>query len=366
MADAVLAAGLALLGWFLPLPSPHLDAPGDRGIVPLFVVLLLATTVPLVWRRRWPMSVFAIVLVAVSLPGLPVPVAGSMAGAGQAVAIYSVGAYRRLPIALAGPAGAAAAPWVVAVLAGQPYRVDVFEAVALSGVWALGVAVRWRRAHAADRRREPLERVRRQERSRIARELHDVVAHHVSGMVVQAGAAHRVLADEPEYARQALASIRSSGVRTLDALHWMVGLLSADATPGSANTAMDTPDIEQLVAGLRLAGPAVNVRIDGPVREVPAEVALCAHRILQEALTNAARHAAATVVDVELRHDGTALVVSVEDDGRGGAACGPPGDDATGYGIAGMRERVALMGGELRVGPRPDGGWRVWARLPVG
>jgi signal transduction histidine kinase len=366
VADVLMAAGLAVLGWFLPGPAPHPGGPGDRGVVPLFVVLLLAATVPLVWRRRWPLHVFAIVVVAVNLPGALVPAAGSLAGAGQAVAIYSVGAYRRLPVALAGPAGAVAVPWAVAVPAGRPYAVDVWESAIVGGIWALGVAVGWRRAHAADRRREQLERVRRQERARIARELHDVVAHHVSGMVVQAGAAHRVLADQPEYARQALGSIRSAGVRTLDALYCMVGLLSAEAAPGSTDITMDTPDIAELVAGLRHTGLAVDVRIDGPVRRMPADVALCAHRILQEALTNAARHAAATRVDVALRHDGTALEVSVEDDGRGGADPGPPGPETTGYGIAGMRERVALLGGELRVGPRPDGGWRVWARLPVG
>jgi signal transduction histidine kinase len=196
------------------------------------------------------------------------------------------------------------------------------------------------------------------ERGRIARELHDVVAHNVSMMVVQAGAAERVLAGEQPHVRDALEAIAHTGRQTVDEMRTLLGVLRAAAPlapqPGLA-------DLEQLVDGVREAGLPVTLRIEGDPRPLPQAADLSAYRIVQEALTNALKHAGPARADVVVRFEAGAVTLEVRDTGTGAGQGG-----GTGHGLVGMRERVAMFGGELEALPAPGGGFAVRARLPVG
>jgi signal transduction histidine kinase len=195
------------------------------------------------------------------------------------------------------------------------------------------------------------------ERGRIARELHDVVAHNVSMMVVQAGAAERVLAGEQPHVRDALAAISDTGRQTVDEMRTLLGVLRASAPlapqPGLA-------DLEELVDGVREAGLPVTLRIEGSPRPLPQAADLSAYRIVQEALTNALKHAGPARADVVVRFEAGAVTLEVRDTGMGAGQGG-----GTGHGLVGMRERVAMFGGELDASPAPEGGFAVRARLPV-
>ncbi len=214
------------------------------------------------------------------------------------------------------------------------------------------------------------------ERVRIARELHDVVAHHVSVMGVQAGAARVVLDRDPARARAALGDIEAGARSALDEMHRLLGVLRATDAPragpdgsdgtgaagGDADPLPGLDDVPALVQQAAAAGLQVEWAVVGDPAPVPDGVGLSAYRIVQEALTNTLRHAAATRVDVRVRFLPGALELEVVDDGRGrpGPSPGPGG-----LGLTGMRERVAVHGGELEVGPRPGAGYRVRARLPL-
>jgi signal transduction histidine kinase len=207
------------------------------------------------------------------------------------------------------------------------------------------------------------------ERVRIARDLHDVVAHHVSVMGVQAAAARRVLDTDPVVARQALAAVESTARTAIDELNGLLGMLRADNDQpvGQQRTPPDshrrTPGVEQLdrlVDETRAAGLPVTYEVFGAPRPVPDAVALSAYRVVQEALTNTVKHAAATSADVRVRYLEQSLEVEINDDGRG-----PAGPTGSGFGLVGMRERVAVHGGQLEVGPRRGGGFQVRAHFPL-
>lgn len=249
-----------------------------------------------------------------------------------------------------------------------------------AAAWMLGDLLRRRqvREEQLEERTVQLEKEREEnarravldERLRIARELHDVVAHHVSVMGVQAGAARRVLVREPERATTALATVEASSRQAVDELRRLVGFLRDDEI--DVHDLAPTPGLERLdtlVADTRAsAGIEVTVAADGSLRDLPASVSRSAYRVVQEALTNTIKHAHARHVEVTVRHDGAQLIVEVRDDGVGIAA--PPhrngGANGSGHGLRGMRERVALHEGELTTGRHPDGGYRVLARFPVG
>src|SRR4051794_31072953 len=207
------------------------------------------------------------------------------------------------------------------------------------------------------------------ERVRIARELHDVVAHHVSVMGVQAGAARVVLDRDPDQTRAALVGIESGARSALDEMHRLLGVLrDADAVPartdGGADQALPGVDaVPAVLDGARRAGLTVDFGVAGDPVPVPDTIGLSAYRIVQEAVTNTVRHAGARHVDVRIRYLPAALEVEVVDDGRGPGR--PPEQGRRGHGLEGMRERVGLHGGELEIGPRPAGGFRVRARFPL-
>ncbi len=358
-------------------------AAGSRLLLAAGIALLLAQTVPLVWRRDHPITVLAVISVAypakLALGLNPTP-PGAFAAmiALYSVSVYSTGRWRSL-------AGVAAAALFVAaagaILVGG--RVQILgplaaTAIVLSGAWLLGDYLRTRRAYlaeleakAARLERDRAEDVRRaadDERARIARELHDVVAHDVSLIVVQAGAARTVQPVQPEVAASALTLIEQTGRQTLTELSHLLGVLRK--SDGSSPARAPQPGVEHLeglVAQLRDAGLVAQLTVEGDPRPLPPAVDLSAYRIAQEATTNVLKHARATKVEFLIRYGPDSLELRINDNGRPVSQLNHAtgADRPTGHGLIGMRERVAMFGGALEAGPSRNGGFTVAARLPL-
>jgi signal transduction histidine kinase len=373
---ALVAAGLALAE-LQSFPSPR-----DRS--PLNVVLVLLQTLPLVARRRAPFTVFATAALALAVQGslqLQGPLFAFLA---FNLAVYSLAADGERRLAAVGVAAWAflltvrlgyliATRWPHVTITGLRDVVDDY--VLLAAAWTLGQGVRQRRAHAAglEERAARLEREREekarqaviQERLRIARELHDVVAHSLSVVGVQAGAARLVLDADPDptRARAAVAAIEATANQAMTEMRRALGILRDTERSGAALAPL--PGLGQLPAlldQLRTAGLPVGLTVAGTPRALAASIDLSLYRIAQEALTNALKHARATRADVVVGYGAHDVTVEVTDDGQGP----PPGSGpSAGAGTIGMRERVALFGGELRVGPRPEGGYAVRVCLPT-
>jgi signal transduction histidine kinase len=243
-----------------------------------------------------------------------------------------------------------------------PFRGGV--AVVTIIAWLIGTSIRQAQARAELVRAQAAAQVAMAERLRIARELHDIVAHSIGIIAIQAGAARRVFDDRPAEARDALAAIEATSRETLSGLRrMMTGLRRAEFGPGPEQAplgpAPGLADLDQLAAVTLDAGVQVDVDWRGSREPLPAEIDLSAFRIIQEAVTNVVRHAGTDWCRVWIDQQDEYLSIEVTDGGRGGGVAG------TGYGITGMRERAALLGGDLQAGPRPGGGFRVAARLPV-
>jgi signal transduction histidine kinase len=218
------------------------------------------------------------------------------------------------------------------------------------------------RAERAERERELRAREAvADERARIARELHDVVAHDVSVMVVQAQGAARVLEGEQPQVRQALAAIEATGREAVDEMRRLLGVLRRSDDELAVAPQPSLGQLEALVAGVRDAGLPVELEVVGEPRTLPPGVDLSAYRIVQEALTNALKHAGPARARVVVRYEADAVALEVSDDGPGVAEA-----VGTGHGLVGMRERVALYGGDLEAGESREGGWALRARLPLG
>lgn len=349
------------------------------GVSPVVVVLCLAQCAPLWWRRRHPVAVFAVVAGASALQAvlLDAPVLGQVAFpvATYSVARYATAAWGLVAIAT-GLVGAAVASydWL------RPYGVDgvgahlsYFATIAaiVATAWALGSLNRVREAYVASlvERGLRLEReaaqqallAAQEERARIAREMHDVVAHGLSVIVVQADGARYAATKEPQRATEALATIAETGREALTEMRQLLGLLRSEDGPALAPQP-GLADVDALVEEARTTGMPVELRRDPQLPRVPDSVGLTAYRIVQESLTNVRKHAGpAASAEVVLGWDGGSLQVEVADDGRG-AATRP---DGRGLGLAGIRERVAVHGGTVDAGPRPGGGFAVSARIPV-
>ncbi len=367
--DAALAVAL-----LVPVPLMVL-----AGIDPWWPVLSFLQVLPLFWRRSHPVACFTAVALAHVLQVWVnnSPVWGQLA---FPVAVYSVARYARaLPAAGAlgvGLVGAlvASADWLTGY--DEPLTRSAFVGYALPvativvAAWALGTLGRTREAYVATlvERSERIEREAAQrialaateERSRIAREMHDVVAHGLSVIVVQADGARYAAEQDPAVATKTLGTIAETGREALTEMRRLLGLLRTGGGSGTRpQPRLD--DVAVLVAEAQEAGAAVQARLPEPGLRVPAGAALTAYRVVQEALTNVRKHAgpdASTVVEVRVGDD---LTVEVSDDGRGAASL----DDGRGLGLVGMRERVVVHDGELQAGPRPGGGYRVWARIPL-
>jgi signal transduction histidine kinase len=331
------------------------------------VLLALAATAPVALAGLWPvvaagLSVLALVL---TLLAQVAPTVGALAA--LAVLLVVVGLRNRAWVV-----AALVAPFVLCLpVARQPDGLTVLVVAALAG--AAGVA--WRLRAEAQRKdavveaaqESALEHLARGERARIARELHDVVAHHVSLIALQAETARVAVPGMPAEGEKRLLAIGDTARTALTEMRRLLGVLREDVDPAEASTRRPQPGLAQLtglvddVRGVAGAGTRLIVR--GSVAPLDPGTELTAYRIVQEALTNARRHAAGAAVDVELEYRSDRLLVEVRDTGPG-----PDGDgrDAAGHGLAGMRERVAMEGGTLSAGPGPFGGCVVRAELPIG
>jgi signal transduction histidine kinase len=334
-------------------------------------------------RRRAPRVALAAAVVVV-LAATALPAAYTLTGIGVVVCAYTVGTLlprRQVVVALSVAAvGHAVGGIVSTALGGQLHLVATFWAydggvplnLVLISFGSLGIPglvglyVQTTRAYTAelaarvthleDERELRAAAAAAEERTRIARELHDVAAHDLSAIVVQAGAADRLLDRDPERARDALRSIRAQGRRTLTAMRELVGIMRARTETDVATLST----LDDLVATARDTGMSVTVRTTGPPAQLSPAADIAAYRLVQEALTNARQHApgAAVEVCVEYRAADVTLVVHNGPSAGGNTAGG-------GHGLVGMRERVRHCGGDLRTGPTDAGGWRITARLPL-
>ena len=390
--DTVVAAAFAAVGLVTVFFQDIRDEAGvlrDGYHEPrvLAALTVLATCAPIAIRRRAPLAALA-----VSAVGITVHLLASWPEGMLPFAIlfltYTVGSWCVLPRAAVGLA-IVLATIVLLVVTDSP-KFDTAGTIGILGqflaAWAVGVAMHSRRAAAdarvrqaderAEAERQSAARVLAEERLRIAQELHDVVAHSMSVIAVQAGVGAHVLDERPEQARLALDTISATSRGALTEMRRLLGVLRDDDGVRSYAPAPGVADLPRLVADVHAAGVPVTLRLEGDPVELPGGVDLSAYRVVQEALTNVIKHAGTTTrVDVCVRHEPGAVSVDVIDDGRGLAArCDPtaervPGErrlDGTGHGLVGMRERVELWGGELSVGAAPGGGYRVHARLPYG
>ena len=347
----------------------------DGPTAPLWfdVLAVLAIVTPLFARRRFPFGAPVAVGVAVALTALvderlvPYLFIPFLIGC---AAVFLVG----LRVRAQAIAGLIAAIGVTALVAYRDPLTSVGDFVATSIVlailWAVAFALgeTFREADSARSRAARAEREREErarlavsdERARIARELHDVVGHSVSVMTVQASAARRLLRPDQEKERDALLVVEQTGREALAEMRRMVGVLRR---PEEAPALAPQPSLEQiqkLVEQTREAGLPVELRIEGEPAQLPAGVDLTAYRLVQEGLTNAVKHARAQHAEVVLQYADGQVEVSVSDDGRGDG-----GGDSGGHGLLGLRERVAVYGGELDAGPLAGGGYRLRATLPL-
>ena len=376
-ADVAIPATLALLAlndiWGAPLSSPPFHGP--RGVQTAGALLM---TLPLGWRRRYPIAVLFCVLAGAAVEWPWMRSEGQLsfeAFIAALVAWYSVGAHAD-PRRGSRAALIAAVPLVAADVADDiagyhsPFD-DIAFYILLAASWVLGNAFqrhgsreRALEAHAVALEREREEKVRiaaAEERARIARELHDVVAHSVSVMVVQVGAARGILDTEPDTARDSLLSAERSGRQALAEMRRMLGILRERADGDGLAPQPGLAHVDELLERARDAGLEVELRTEGDPRPLPPGLDLAAYRIVQESLTNAVKHAGPAHARVLLRYAPERLDIEVRDDGRGPAH--HPGDP--GHGVVGMRERVALYGGTLDVGAADGGGFEVLACLPL-
>ena len=366
LVDTALAAGLLMLSLGQLIAGP-------LRAVPMALLII----VPLAFRRRAPVAAFVIAAIG----GTWQLAAGGPGPSDVAVLIllYTVAAYRprrnSIPALLACLGGAA-----LAAMAWAPVRgIDltqrlIFAALLVGGLalaaWVLGDSMRYRRGYyaALEDKAARLEAERHAEakiaaaaeRARIARELHDVVAHHVSVMVVQADGAGYALRTDPDRAGVALKAIAGTGRQALTEMRRLLGVLRSDGEQSGLAPVPGLGELRELLDQARAAGLEVSYTLSGTPRELPEGVELAAYRVVQESLTNTRKHAGlAATAAVALRYEPDGLTVEVTDDGMA-----TPSEDAAGHGLAGMRERIAMYGGTVTAGPQPGGGFGVAARLP--
>lgn len=366
--DVVLAGAAA--GVLIALHWPWLSRPWAVGAI-------VAGCFLLVWRRRFPITVLVVTGTALVLA-----MASHVDASGPLlfvtwIALYGVPAYaaqRLIPVVGGGVVLATALLFVYITgatdnKAQDPIFAPIVLATAyLATAWLLGSYHRTRRAYltALEERTARLERERdavarqaaAEERTWIARELHDMLAHTMSGMVVLAGGARHAAKDRPEHAIAALAEIERVGRDGMTETRALLQSLRGNGEPATPPQAT-LRELPALADRMRASGLSTHVSVTGDPVHLPAPVDLAAYRIVQEALTNTLRHAGTATARVSIQYSEDDLRLEITDDGQAEAVPG------TGHGLAGMRERARLLGGELRVGPAPGCGWSVWARLPL-
>jgi len=379
--DGLLAAVMAAVGFALLASVLAFDT--GSPLAWAAYLLVAAHTLPIAVRRLYPLPTLAWGL----LTGAAFAALGlSLVALSFSILIYVYTAAARCPrqVSLAGLAAAEAmllVVWLVDPGAIGDGGTLVIDGLIMAAAWWLGdgarrrqeaiVAAQERAAELETAREELARRAVTEERLRIARELHDVVAHSMSIIAVQSGVGVHVLDSQPEEARKALAAVEATSRQALVEMRRLLGVLRADAEPrGSLAPAPGLADVETLAAEVARAGVRVEVRIEGTPAALPAGLELSAYRIVQEALTNVLKHARPAGATVRIAYEPGQVVIEVTNDGQGsGSAFGRRSTDSDpqirGSGIAGMRERAALYGGTLEAGPRPEGGFRVAASLPL-
>lgn len=366
-----------LLGAGVLLTATELEVLVGGGAVAVALVAPLAV-VPLAWRRDAPLPVLVVVLVGVSIIGAVDP-AGEWVTpfAAVLVSLYSVAAYTERRLAIVGLALVLlffASGTVLDNLKDpgrRPLGDLIYMTVLNTSGWAIGRIVRrWReQALALEQRTAELEQERAwreqvavaQERNRIARELHDVIAHSVSLMVVQAAAAEQMLQTDPSRAREPICRIQESGRQAVLELRRLLGILRPEEEEASLAPHPTLRDLRAMVDRACDAGLSVELDIRGAQRDLAPGIELTAYRLVQEALTNALKHAGPTQARVVVRYGVDRLDIEVTNEQ---ALSGGRSRNGTGHGLSGMRERLALYGGTLDAGPQ-EGGFVVRAHIPL-
>jgi signal transduction histidine kinase len=370
--DALILAGTGV--WLADAVVSLHDTHGPQGPLSFDVVAVIASTTPLLARRRFPLGALltagtAIAVVSFVDDGLAKhPFVSFLFGLSICVL------FGMRPVRLQSAGGLAFTLGVAALveLNAPEGKVGdfIFDAIAFSVAWIIGRSVggkfreadeaRERAARAELEREERARRAVADERARIARELHDVIGHSVSVMTVQATAVRRTLEADQDREREALLVVEQTGREALAEMRRVVGVLRR---PEEAPALAPQPSLEhldRLVESAREAGLPVELRVEGEPVQLAAGIDLTAYRLVQEGLTNALKHARAQRAEVVVRYADGHVELTVSDDGPGG------GDgDKGGHGLVGMRERISVYGGELEAGPRPEGGYRLSARLPI-
>ena len=357
LAELALAAAFAAIG--VLITTGALDGRAALG----GTALTVGHSAVLAWRRRVP----ELVLAAQGATGIAVVVAGwppVILGPALLAGVHGLGAVRDRDRALPVLAATVVVMGVLVSMGGNTLDTVIGNVIGVCGAWWLGDRQRQTQQRAADAEAGAAQLARRavaDERMRIARELHDVVAHALSVIAVQAGSGRVVIDTDADTARSALSSIEQESRAALDEMRRLLSVLRDDEADGPLEPSPGLDDLETLVASTVRSGLPVEVHLCGERTRMPAGAELAAYRIVQEALTNARKHADATQVEVWVTWRPGALHVEVTDDGRG---AGHP--DPGGHGLVGMQERAALYGGWIEVGDRPGGGYRVAASIPCG
>ena len=352
----------------------------ERELDALAYATMIVAGASLAVRRRFPRAVLAVITVALVIytrrayPGGPIYLT-------MAVPLYTLAAQAKQRREAFVPAGIAVGAMIVGGTVALPHAIEWTWHAAVFPGWAaaalfLGEAAGSRRAYLAgleeraryleETREEEARRRVAEERLRIARDLHDAIAHSIATINLQSGVAAHVFERRPDQAAEALEAIKRTSRAALQELRATLDVLRSAGEPAEVDAAPRTPTptlarIEDLAATAAEAGLPVHVERDGAAPGLPVAVDVAGYRIVQESITNVMRHAHATHARVVIRCRDDAVDVEVTDDGRGAAA-----GNGEGHGIAGMRERAALVGGTLDAGPNPGGGYRVRAHLPVG
>ena len=347
----------------------------ETGNRPLAMVLVAVMTAMLAFRRQAPLPAIVVLFAAGIALTHAVDETESFASPFLLVLLmaYGVGSLDDVRTALRGLVLIALGICGVSASFASPTFGDFVFPIGFScAAWGAGRALRHRTRLAAElheaavraeeEREAQAARAVADERRRIAREMHDVVAHSVSVMVVQAGGARRILDRDPERSAEAARLIETTGRSALLEMRRLLGVLGSGDEPAAMAPQPKLDEIDALVERARGAGLPVTLEVEGSRRPLPAGAEAAIYRVVQEALTNALKHAGAAPTGVVLRWEPDALEVVVTDSGRGGAGADLPGG---GHGIVGMRERVRVYGGELTAQPRPDGGFVVRARIPL-
>ncbi|MEQ8717421.1 MAG: sensor histidine kinase [Acidimicrobiales bacterium] len=377
LVDGVLS--IALMAVTLASDLAVDPAGSERDSELLGVALIIVANAVVVLRRRYPQLTLLVALVT-TVPYWILDYPGDAAGLSLLVALYSNAAYtpRRERAMLWAAASMAVVILVVSFGVLSPEEelsvTEMFGVIVQFAIAAvLGDNIRNRRAYVAEiearviegdhERRAAEARAVAEERTRIARELHDVVAHSMNVMVLHAQVGNRMLERDTDRAREALGSIEDTGRESLADMRRILGILrNGDEAPLAPQPKLD--EFAALVRHCEDAGIPVELVVEGDVRVLPAGTELAAFRIVQEALTNTVKHAGQARATVTISYGDTDLDIAVSDDGRG-AAADHSDKNGSGLGLVGMRERVELYGGSFDAGPQPGGGYRVHARLPL-